>query len=58
MVFTETWPKKDNCDYAKIDGYSTFHTVRENKRSGGVSIYYRSDINVQLINVRISQPNL
>ena len=51
LVLNETWLKEDNCDYAKINGYSSFHTIRENNRSGGVSIFYKSDINVQLINV-------
>ena len=31
--------------------YSSFHTIRKKNRSGGASISYKIDLNVQLINM-------
>jgi exonuclease III len=47
IVLTETWLNADNKDCANIDGYSSYHTVR-NGRSGGVSIFCRSGLQVDV----------
>ena len=38
-VFTETWFNSETC--VSIDGFSSYHAFRKNKRGGGVSIYVR-----------------
>ena len=40
MVFSETWFESDNC--SSIQSYDDYHTVRQNKKGGGVSIYVRN----------------
>ena len=35
----------DNKDLANIPGYIGFHTIRLNRRSGGVSVFVRDDLN-------------
>ena len=37
LVFSETWFKPET--QSSIQGYSAFHTIREQGRSGGVSIF-------------------
>ena len=41
MVFSETW--FDQTDQTSIEGYSDFHTTREMKKGGGVSIYVKGN---------------
>ena len=41
LVFSETW--FNLYDITLIEGYSDFHTVRENRRGGGVSIYVKNN---------------
>jgi hypothetical protein len=49
IVLTETWLTNDNKIYANIDNYKSFHTIRESGRSGGVSIFYKSCIDVEFV---------
>ena len=49
IVLTETWLHEDNKEFAKLEGYEAIHTIRENGRSGGVSMYYLYKYNVQQI---------
>ena len=44
MVLTETW-LKDDTNSNVIEGFSAFHTMRTARRSGGVSIYIKSEYN-------------
>ena len=39
-VLSETWFRRDNT--MNIQGYKSYHTVRESRRSGGVSVYVDS----------------
>lgn len=41
IVLTETWFKKSETILYDIDGYSAFHSCRNGKRGGGVSVYVR-----------------
>jgi len=47
IVLTETWFTSDF--QADIEGYSSYHIFRSNRRGGGVSIYVRSDHQSRLI---------
>ena len=38
LVLTETWLDRDSVEFANIDGYEGFHTLRDG-RSGGVSVF-------------------
>ena len=49
LVFTETWLTNDNVERANIDGYTAFHTIRSDKRSGGVSIFVHNNVSVSKI---------
>ena len=35
LILSETWLSSD----AFVDGYNDFHTFRQNRRSGGVSVF-------------------
>ena len=39
LVLSETWLTKLDVEFANIIGYESFHTLREGKRSGGVTIF-------------------
>ena len=42
FVFSETWFKSDNC--TDIAGYVGYHSCRNDRTGGGVSVYVRSEI--------------
>ena len=50
IVVTETWLKACNKDIYLLDGYNVSHTIRHNKRGGGISIYSRDIFNYDIIN--------
>ena len=39
LVLTETWLTKDVVNMCNLEGYNAYHTVREGRRSGGVSVF-------------------
>ena len=46
LILTETWFTEVNIQ--NILGYKGFHTVRKNRRSGGVSVYVRNCISAEM----------
>ena len=40
IVLSETWSNSDTVSLTNIDGYLGFHTVRNEMRSGGISVYH------------------
>ena len=48
FIFSETW--HDGYEPILIPNYTGFHTVRQIRRSGGVSIYVKNSFNSELIN--------
>lgn len=42
LILTETWLCRDDLNFADIEGYEAYHTLREDGRGGGVSIYCSS----------------
>ena len=48
IILTETWLNKNDCDFASLEGYQVFHTIREDSRSGGVSVYCKVNYNCYL----------
>ena len=59
LVLTETWLSSENMNVATIAGYEAVHRVRENARSGGVSIFYRDGMKVDKVpDLSISNQNI
>ena len=59
LVLTETWLNVDDEDYATLEGYASFHTVRTGARSGGVSVYYKERYRAESItNLSICNLNI
>ena len=50
IILTETWLKDDSKDLANIPGYMGIHTIRLNRRSGGVSVFVRDGLNAVIHN--------
>ena len=42
IVLTETWLSETNKSMCNIEGYNSYHTIRMNRRSGGVSVFVDS----------------
>ena len=52
--FTETWLNSNiRNSMINIPGYEILRSDRHNKRGGGVAVYYKDSLNVQLVNPRI-----
>lgn len=49
IILTETWLCIDNRDSALVDGYEACHVTREGMRSGGVSIFYKGNLKLKMI---------
>ena len=49
MVLTETWLDEGDQCISAIEGYNALHTIRENGRSGGVSLYSDKTLTVEPI---------
>ena len=47
LVFSETWFRQDNL--GKIPGYCDFHTLREQGKSGGVSVFVKNNFNCSFL---------
>ena len=47
IVLTETWFSEDN--KFEINGYNGYHTVRSDRRSGGVSVYVSKSLESQIL---------
>ena len=44
IILTETWLTELTLENCKIDGYTGYHTIRQGRRSGGVSIFVHSSL--------------
>ena len=44
LIMSETWLTTGNVSLSNIDGYTSYHTIREGGRGGGVSVFVRDDI--------------
>ena len=49
IIFTETWLTLHDIDIYKIPNYTSIHTIRNNKRGGGVAIYINNNINFNIL---------
>ena len=49
IILTETWLNLCDLELATLEGYGVFHTVRQDARSGGVSIYHKHKFNACLL---------
>lgn len=47
IVQCETWFNPNLCDLYKIEGYNSYHSCRETRNGGGVSIYVLNTIVVR-----------
>ena len=48
-VLVETWLTDTDKELAQLDGYGVEHVVRESGCSGGVSVYFRSNLTVRVL---------
>lgn len=48
IILSETW-LGNSSEFPDVDGYLAFHSVRQGKAGGGISVLVRNDIQVQLI---------
>jgi hypothetical protein len=49
IVLSETWLREDTKNNHVLKGYKSYHTVRAERRGGGISIYIRDDLNCSKI---------
>ena len=49
VALTETWLNENNKDDYVLDGYEVCHTVRKNRKGGGVAVYIKNGINYKVI---------
>ena len=47
IVLTETWLNTGNMNDYTIEGYDSYHSVRENRVGCGVALYIKTDIIVR-----------
>ena len=50
IIIVETWLNKNKDVGYEIDGYKSYSIYRENRRGGGIKIYYQENIQVQMVN--------
>ena len=46
IAITETWLSENELSYFNLTHYTAFHSVRKNKRGGGVALYLRNSYDV------------
>ena len=49
FVFTETWLKDNNVEFAVIHGYRQAYTLHVGAASGGVSLFFKENFNVKVL---------
>ena len=50
LALTETWLKESNKHLFSLDGYVSHHIIRTKKEQGGISIFTKNYLNVDLLN--------
>ena len=50
LALTETWLKETNKHLFSLDGYDSHHIIRINKEQGGISIFTKNNLNVEILN--------
>ena len=58
IVCTENWLDPLNVDMAKIDGYESYHTLRNGGRGGGVSVFCQNNIKSSIVDISLSNENI
>ena len=57
IILTETWFSNENA--WNLEGYESYHTIRPNRRSGGVSVYVKNNlVSNKLQNLCICNENI
>ena len=49
IAITETWLNSENMNCYSLDGYDSYHVVREKGKHGGVSIFIKDSLNYENI---------
>ena len=49
IAVTETWLNENNVDSIVLEGYNSFHIVREPRKHGGVALFIRDHLNCEKI---------
>ena len=50
IALTETWLNTGNMNDYSIEGYVTYHSVRENRTGGGVALYFKPGFQCKVLN--------
>ena len=54
IVLTETWLHQTTVQAVKLPGYKGYHCFRDKRQSGGVSIFVKSTLEVQALDINLS----
>ena len=57
IVLTETFLSKTDTQYINLNGYKAFHSVRESRTGGGVSIFCHDNLDFTLLSDEIHDEN-
>ena len=59
IVISETWGVTGEHDSLSLDDYNSFHTTRQDRRSGGVSVYAACNLQLsQLVELSVCNPTI
>ena len=59
IVLSETWGISGEHDALCIDGYNSYHTTRQGRRSGGVSVYANCNMQLkQIVELSVCNPTI
>ena len=50
IILSETWLTNENKEYAILNGYQSKHVIREIGCSGGISVFYANELNIEVLN--------
>ena len=50
IIISESWMKESDIGNYELCNYNSFHTIRKNKRGGGVSIFVKNSLKSQDVN--------
>ena len=50
IIISESWMKQSDIGNFELSNYNSFHTIRTNKRGGGVSIFIKNSLKSEVVN--------
>ena len=58
IILTETWLNENTAQLCNINGYKSYHTYRTSREGGGVSIFFKHNINSEDLDINIIDDNM